>query len=93
MFSRAIVRQPGKRLVDGITTAKLGIADFGLAMTQHHQYVEALKHCGLEVTILPADEAYPDGMFVEDTALVMLGCAVITRPGAAARRGEVDKVV
>ena len=92
MFSRAIVRQPGKSLVDGITTSGLGAPDFELAMKQHDRYVEALKICGLEVTVMPADEDYPDGLFIEDAALVMAGCAVSTRPGASARRGEVGKV-
>lgn len=92
MFSKAIVRQPGKSLVDGITTAGLGAPDFELAMKQHVQYIEALELCGLEVTVMPADENYPDGLFIEDAALVMSGCAVSTRPGASARRGEVGKV-
>lgn len=92
MFSRAIVRRPGKSLVNGITTAGLGAPDYELALVQHDQYIEALKTCGLEVTVMPADEAYPDGLFIEDAALVMPGCAVATRPGAESRRGEVVKV-
>ena len=92
MFSKAIVRQPGKSLVDGITTAGLGAPDFDLALKQHQRYIEALELCALEVTVMPADEDYPDGLFIEDAALVMTGCAVSTRPGAAARRGEVGKV-
>lgn len=92
MFSRAIVRQPGKNLVDGITTAGLGAPDYNLALKQHDRYIDALELCGLEVTVMPADEDYPDGLFIEDAALVMSGCAVSTRPGASARRGEVGKV-
>ncbi|MFT5226458.1 MAG: dimethylargininase [Polaribacter sp.] len=92
MFSKALVRQPGKSLVDGITTSELGAPDYELAMKQHDRYIDALKLCGLEVTVMPADEDYPDGLFIEDVALVMPGCAVSTRPGASARRGEVDKV-
>lgn len=92
MFSRAIVRQPGESLVSGITTAGLGAPDFELAMKQHGRYIDALETCGLEVTVMPADEDYPDGLFIEDAALVMSGCAVSTRPGALARRGEVNKV-
>jgi dimethylargininase len=92
MFSRAIVRQPGNSLVDGITTAGLGAPDYELALKQHGQYIDALEQCGLEVTVMPADENYPDGLFIEDAALVMSGCAVSTRPGASERRGEVGKV-
>jgi dimethylargininase len=92
MFSKAIVRQPGISLVNGITTAGLGAPDYELALKQHGQYIDALEQCGLEVTVMPADENYPDGLFIEDAALVMSGCAVSTRPGASERRGEVGKV-
>ncbi len=88
MFNNAIVRRPGKSLVNGITTAGLGQPVYELALKQHDAYIEALKSCGLSVTVMDADEQYPDGMFVEDVALVMPGLAVITRPGADSRRGE-----
>ena len=70
MFTKAIVRVPCKNLVNGITTANLGKPDYANAVAQHEQYVEALKVCGLDVTILPPDEEYPDSTFVEDTALL-----------------------
>lgn len=88
MFKKAIVRRPGKSLVDGITTAGLGQPDFELALKQHDAYIAALEGCGLAVTVMPAEEAYPDGMFVEDVALLMPRCAVVTRPGADSRKGE-----
>lgn len=47
-----------------------------------------LKHCGVGVETLPALEAFPDSVFVEDTALVFTGAAILLRPGAATRRGE-----
>ena len=92
MFKQAIVRRPGKSLVNGITTAGLGQPDYQLALRQHDAYIEALQHCGLSVTVMDADEDYADGMFVEDTALVMPGLAVVTRPGADTRRGEIDSI-
>ena len=88
MFNQAIVRRPGESLVNGITTAGLGQPDYQLALKQHDAYIEALESCGLSVTVMEADEQYPDGMFVEDVALVMPGLAVVTRPGADSRRGE-----
>ena len=88
MFNQAIVRRPGKSLVNGITTAGLGQPDYQLALKQHDAYIEALEACGLGVTVMEAEEDYPDGMFVEDVALVMPGLAVVTRPGADSRRGE-----
>lgn len=88
MFNQAIVRRPGESLVNGITTAGLGQPEYQLALKQHDAYIEALETCGLSVTVMEAEEDYPDGMFVEDVALVMPGLAVVTRPGADSRRGE-----
>ncbi|MBT3337335.1 MAG: N(G),N(G)-dimethylarginine dimethylaminohydrolase [Anaerolineae bacterium] len=88
MFKKAIVRTPGKSMVNGISTAGIGIPDHQLALRQHASYIEALKACGLEVTVLPADEAFPDSTFVEDVALLTKECAIITNPGADSRRGE-----
>ena len=88
MYSRAIVRRPGRNFAGGITTSGLGIPDYEKALLQHDAYCEALVICGLEVTVLDADERYPDGCFVEDTAVVNDRIAVITRPGALSRRGE-----
>ena len=92
MFRKAIVRTPGKSMLNGISTAGLGLPDYQLALQQHAAYIEALKRCGLEVTILPADEAFPDSTFVEDVALLTLVCAIITNPGADSRRGEIVSI-
>jgi dimethylargininase len=92
MFTQAIVRTPCKNLVKGLTTADLGLPNYSLALSQHQKYIEALKECGLKVTILEADENYPDSAFVEDTALLTPYCAVITNPGAHTRRGEVNEM-
>jgi len=67
--------------------------DYERACGQHKQYVAALRSLGLEVQILPADPHLPDSVFVEDTALVLDECAIITRPGADSRRPEVDSIV
>lgn len=89
MFKKAIVRRPCENMVNGITSADLGRPDYNLAMIQHQKYVDVLKECGLEVMILEADENHPDSVFVEDTALLTPYFAVITNPGAPARRGEI----
>lgn len=62
--------------------------DVDLARRQHAAYVEALRALGLETVELPADERYPDCCFVEDTAVVAGGVALIPNLGAATRRGE-----
>lgn len=89
MFTRAIVRTPCRAMVDGLTSADLGLPDYAKALHQHHDYVQALEECGLQVSVLPADEAYPDSTFVEDVALMTPRCAILTNPGAPTRRGEV----
>lgn len=80
-------------MVNGLTSANLGIPDYNLACKQHKQYIEALKLCGLEVEILPANEEYPDSTFIEDVALLTPQCAIITIPGVPSRKGEVEGVM
>jgi dimethylargininase len=89
MFRNAIVRTPAPSITDGISTAGLGIPDFKKALLQHAVYKDTLKHLGLEVKVLPQNDKYPDSTFIEDVALCTPYCAVITRPGAATRRGEI----
>ena len=89
MFSRAIVRPPSPSFIAGLTTAQLGLPDLDLALQQHACYTAALRDCSLEVLELPADDAFPDATFVEDTALLTPNCAIISHPGAPSRRGEI----
>jgi dimethylargininase len=89
MFRRAIVRPPGACFAGGLTTAGLGPPDLELARSQHERYCEALRGCGLEVIRLPEDSAHPDSTFVEDTAVITERGAILTRPGAPSRAGEV----
>jgi dimethylargininase len=66
--------------------------DLAAARTQHAAYERALTELGCEVQHITAAHDYPDSVFVEDTALVLDEVAVITRPGAASRRGETTAV-
>jgi dimethylargininase len=66
--------------------------DLELARLQHAQYEAALREAGLEVTRLPPRDDLPDSVFVEDTAVALDEVAVVTRPGAARRRDEVETV-
>lgn len=86
--SHAIVRTPTVRAGAGLTTAGLGAPDIDTMLAQHRDYVAALESLGLQVTVLAGDESYPDSHFIEDTAVITPDMAVITRPGAASRRGE-----
>jgi dimethylargininase len=62
--------------------------DVGLAIRQHGLYEDALRSAGFEVRRLAPLADAPDGVFVEDTAIILGERAVITRPGAASRAGE-----
>jgi dimethylargininase len=91
-FTQAITRKPGESFAEGITSANLGKPHLELALDQHAAYRQALERCGLRVTTFEADERFPDSTFVEDTAILTPQMAVITRPGADSRKGEVDAV-
>ncbi|HEY2344547.1 MAG TPA: arginine deiminase-related protein [Xanthomonadaceae bacterium] len=62
--------------------------DIAKARAQHEAYRRALEALGCEVIALPAQDAMPDAVFVEDVAVVVDEIAVLTRPGAESRRGE-----
>jgi dimethylargininase len=66
--------------------------DVALAREQHAAYESALASLGCDIRRIPADDRYPDAVFIEDTAIVLDELAVITRPGAESRRGELDAV-
>ena len=88
-FHNVIVRRPCRAMTEGITSGIYpGRPDYELALVQHDAYIEALKMCGVDVTILPADEAFPDSCFVEDPAVLTEKCAIITNPGTSSRNGE-----
>lgn len=94
MFKNAIVRRPGRSLVNGITSSlELGKPDYGLAIKEHDAYIEALKSCGVGVTALKADERFPDSCFVEDVAVCTKKFAMIAKPGAPSRKGEEKEII
>ena len=62
--------------------------DAATACKQHDAYERALRDTGLEVVRLPDLPEYPDGVFVEDTAVLIGEHAIITRPGARSRAAE-----
>jgi dimethylargininase len=66
--------------------------NFAAAEMQHRAYEDALIAGGCRLLRLPPAADLPDAVFVEDTALVLDEIAIITRPGAISRRGEVDAV-
>ncbi|MFZ0735832.1 MAG: arginine deiminase family protein [Candidatus Acidiferrales bacterium] len=91
-FRNAIVRRPAGNFADGLTSVELGRPSHEKAVEQHGHYCEALARCGLQLTVLEADLRYPDSTFVEDVAILAHGSAILTRPGAPSRQGEVTEI-
>jgi len=87
-FTDAIVRQAGESIVRGLRTIDRGEPDIDRFRTEHRAYIKALEQAGLRVEVLPALEAFPDSVFIEDAALCLPEGTVILRPGAPSRRGE-----
>jgi len=90
-FNKVIVCE----LPNSYATAALGLTspvDMMKARQQWGQYVKALESLGCQVTILPADESFPDCVFVEDTAVIIHGHALLTRPGDPSRRDEIENM-
>ncbi len=91
-FSRAITRAPSASIVHGLRALDTGTPDLARMQSAHQSYINALIEAGLAVTELGALEEFPDSVFVEDTALCLAEGAVLMRPGAATRAGEVAQM-
>ncbi len=92
MFTKAIVRMPAENFAEGLTTKAMGAPDFEKTIQQHQAYCKALERCGLSLTNLEADPEHADSTFVEDVAIVTEHAAILTRPGAESRAGEVRNI-
>jgi dimethylargininase len=87
----AFVRTPSPRLADAeLTFLEPSAIDVERARAQHAVYRELLVRLGLSIVELPPAPEHPDGVFVEDIVVVCDSTAVLTRPGALSRRGEVE---
>jgi dimethylargininase len=62
------------------------------AIADHERYEAALRSLGATVVRAPDEPTLPDGVFVEDAALVLDEVAIITRPGAPSRRPEIESM-
>jgi dimethylargininase len=91
-FDHAIVREPGRSVVNGIRSDAGSSPAFEGVLSEHRAYVSALRETGLSVDVLPPLEAYPDSVFVEDPAFVLPEGAILLRPGAVARLGEAGEM-
>lgn len=66
--------------------------DLDAARAEHARYEELLQALGCTLQQLPPTDTLPDSTFVEDIAVVFRELAVIARPGADSRRGEIPTV-
>lgn len=66
--------------------------DLERARAQHTAYEWALVDAGCTVRRLDTTDALPDSVFIEDVAVVCDDVAIVTRPGAEARRPETTAV-
>lgn len=93
MTLTAIVRAPSPLLDRALSTdASRPRVDAGRAAAQHAAYVAVLQRLGCHVRRVPEAPDLADGVFVEDTVVIVDDVAVMTRPGADSRRQEVDSV-
>lgn len=91
-FNSAIVRTPGKSVVNGLRAGSGAAPVFEAVASEHQAYVAALRAAGVRVTVLDALEQFPDSIFVEDPALVFSQAAVLLRPGAPSREAEAQEL-
>jgi dimethylargininase len=91
-FRRAILRAPPDSAVNGLRAEDTGPPDIVRMRADHADYAAALAAAGAAVSVLDPLEAFPDSLFVEDTALCLPEGAVLMRPGAPSRMGEVAHI-
>jgi len=91
-YTHAIVREVSDNFFNGVTTSNLGIPDVKKTRKQHNEYCEALESNGIELIRLPKLNAFPDSVFVEDTAIKVDDIFVIGRAGVLSRIGECSDV-
>ncbi|PWI47738.1 hypothetical protein CEE45_10170 [Candidatus Heimdallarchaeota archaeon B3_Heim] len=93
-IKHALVREPSDTFSSCISSHPLHSSVSRMqAKVQHQNYCEVLSDFGLEVMKLPPDNSFPDGCFVEDTAIIHKNRALISRMGAISRRGEEQAVL
>lgn len=89
-FENIIARKPCKAMLEGISTGMFSDAKpiYEEAIHQHQEYVEVIESLGVKALVLEPLEEYPDSCFVEDPAVVLKECAIITNSPRASRNGE-----
>lgn len=89
----ALTRAISPKLVEcELTHVERELININKAEKQHLLYEGALKQMGFSIRRIPETPQFPDGVFIEDTAVVFPELAIITRPGALSRRPETESM-
>ncbi|ASY59966.1 MULTISPECIES: arginine deiminase family protein [Sinorhizobium] len=91
-FNSIIAREPANSVVCGLRAQDRGSPSYAGVKAEHDAYLAAMREAGVEATVLPPLEAFPDSIFVEDPALVFTEGAIVLRPGAATRVRETEEI-
>jgi dimethylargininase len=91
-FTHALCRPPACSAVNGIRAEDGPDPDFAGLAAEHQAYVATLRDLGLAVDVLEPLDDFPDALFTEDVALTFPEGAILLRPGAPSRAGEVDHI-
>ena len=85
----ALAQAPSLRMDLGVRTYVGRTAiEFTRVLDQHPGYCRALAECGAQVCVLEVNAHFPDGVFIEDTAVVLDELAILASMGTASRRAE-----
>ncbi|XP_046567469.1 N(G),N(G)-dimethylarginine dimethylaminohydrolase 1-like isoform X2 [Haliotis rubra] len=91
-YNYAIVSRIPNSFKDKAITKDHCQIDLEKARAEYRNLLTVLQSCDINLIELQEDEKYPDCCFVEDTAVVIGGTALITRPGHPSRQGEVGEI-
>jgi dimethylargininase len=87
----ALLRRPDPSIANcELTHLARSPIDFPALERQHRAYRDALAELAIETHFLPPMAGAADGVFVEDTAVVLDEIAIIAKPGVASRALETD---
>src|SRR4051812_45677451 len=76
-----------------LTYVKRGPIDAKLAEKQHTQLVAQLEQLAVSVEFVSALPDHPDGVFIEDTAVLLPEVAIVARSGVASRLAETSSIL
>ncbi|MFP4142227.1 MAG: dimethylarginine dimethylaminohydrolase family protein [Thermoplasmata archaeon] len=95
LFDKVLMRPPEENYIDCISKNPYhDKIEFGRTLVQHEYLVDLLDKEGLKVEVIQPLRPHPDGVFIQDTAIVgeESKTAILCRFGVSERRGEEESV-